>query len=155
MVSNKSASDSATVTSTLGTPTGSVTFTLYSGTSPNGTLVVGYPADTVGLVNGQAVSIPTDTLSPGSYYFMVTYSGDANYAVISPGSPELFTIVKPTGFEVNPPKVPKVIIPVKAPKTGMGGSARSTDNGVVVALGGFLIFMGVLGLTWAERRRRA
>ncbi|HUV57295.1 MAG TPA: hypothetical protein VMV96_00660, partial [Acidimicrobiales bacterium] len=154
-VTNKSASDSAIVTGTLGTPTGSVTFTLYSGTAPNGSLVTSFPADTVTLVNGQAGSIPTDTLSPGSYYFMVTYSGDANYSAVTPGSPEPFTIVTPTGIKVNPPKVPKVIIPVKAPKTGMGGSARSTDNGVVLALGGLLIFMGLLGLAWAERRRRA
>ena len=154
-VTNQSASDSAIVTGTLGTPTGTVTFTLYSGTSPNGTLVTGFPADTVTLVNGQAGSIPTDTLSPGSYYFMVSYSGDANYSAVTPGTPEPFTIVKPTGIKVNPPKVPKVIIPVKAPKTGMGGSAQSADNGAVLAVGGLLIFMGVLGLMWAERRRRA
>jgi hypothetical protein len=92
-VTGLSATDSATVTGTGGTPTGSVTFTLYSGTSPSGTLVTAYAADTVTLNgSGTATSVSTGPLTPGSYYFLVTYSGDSNYAKITPGTAEPFSI---------------------------------------------------------------
>ena len=92
-VTGLSATDSATVTGTGGTPTGSVTFTLYSGTSPSGTLVTAYAADTVTLNgSGTAASVSTGPLTPGSYYFLVTYSGDSNYAKITPGTAEPFSI---------------------------------------------------------------
>ena len=92
-VTGLSATDSATVTGTGGTPTGSVTFTLYSGTSGSGTLVTAYAADTVTLNgSGTATSVSTGPLTPGSYYFLVSYSGDSNYAKITPGTAEPFSI---------------------------------------------------------------
>jgi hypothetical protein len=92
-VTGTSATDSATVTGTAGTPTGTVTFTLYSGVPGSGTLVATFPADTVTLnSSGTATSASTESLATGSYYFEVTYSGDANYSSISPGDPEPFSI---------------------------------------------------------------
>ncbi len=93
-VSGFTATDSASVTGTSGTPTGTVTFTLYSGTSPSGTLVAGYSDANVALVNGSAPSTSTGTLAVGSYYFMVTYSGDGTYLGAT-GTAEAFTISNP------------------------------------------------------------
>jgi hypothetical protein len=93
-VSGFTATDSASVTGTSGTPTGTVTFTLYSGTSPSGTLVAGYSDANVALVNGSAPSTSTGTLAVGSYYFMVTYSGSSTYSGAT-GTAEAFTISNP------------------------------------------------------------
>ncbi|MGC8511235.1 MAG: hypothetical protein ACP5PB_10245, partial [Acidimicrobiales bacterium] len=68
-----------------GTPTGTVTFTLYSGNPGSGSVVTSYGTDspvdgsaTVGLSNGTAVSPTATGLTAGHYYFMVSYSGDTN-----------------------------------------------------------------------------
>jgi hypothetical protein len=55
--------------------------------------VTAYAADTVTLNgSGTATSVSTGPLTPGSYYFLVTYSGDSNYAKITPGTAEPFSI---------------------------------------------------------------
>jgi hypothetical protein len=150
-VTGTSATDTATVTGTLGTPTGTVTFTLYSGTPGSGTAVATFAPETVTLVNGTATSTATGTLSAGSYYFQVSYSGDSNYAAVTPGNPEPFTIIatnpsKPTG--------PVYKIPTKAPQTGAGGMAGVTHNGGLLVLGGLMLLAGLSALALMLRRRR-
>jgi uncharacterized repeat protein (TIGR01451 family) len=82
--------DQATVSGTgAGTPTGSVTFTLFTnGTcTPSGT--TGSP---VGLTSGSATSSSSGALHPaGSYSYQATYSGDSNYTA-STGACEPFTV---------------------------------------------------------------
>ena len=154
-----SATDSATVLGgASGMPTGSVTFTLYQGTPGSGTQVTSY-SDTVSLSStGTASSMSTGRLRPGSYYFMVTYSGDGTYSSITPGTAEPFTIIA-----VSPPKPPKkpkkptvppYKIPTKPPKTGFGGSARMVYNGGLLAGGGSVLLAGLAMLAYAMRRRR-
>jgi uncharacterized repeat protein (TIGR02543 family) len=64
-------------------PTGSVTFRLYD--NPNGS---GSPVftDSELLVNGSATSAPYTPTTPGTYYWVATYSGDANNNAVSSGS---------------------------------------------------------------------
>ena len=151
-----SATDAATVTGTSGTPTGSVTFTLFSGAPGSGTQVKSYAPDTVTLdANGQATSAPTGTLASGSYYFMVTYSGNGTYSAITPGTAETFTIIAVS--PAKPPKKPKVPpykIPTKPPTTGFGGSARMVYNGGLLAGGASVLLAGLLLMAYALRRRR-
>ncbi|MBI1742384.1 hypothetical protein HYR54_04870, partial [Candidatus Acetothermia bacterium] len=66
--------DKATVSGSVGTPTGSVTFNLYSTTDCTGT----FTTETVTLSSGMAESSATTVPNTGLSY-MVTYSGDANY----------------------------------------------------------------------------
>ena len=61
----------------------------------------------------------------------------------------------------NPPTVPtttpslsNATIPSGAPETGAGGSAASTDSGVVLTASGLVLFAGLAGLVLALRRRR-
>jgi hypothetical protein len=92
-VNGAAAVDNATVTGTGPTPTGTVTFVLYRGTVGSGTIVTSFASDTVTLNgSGVATSASTGTLSGGSYYFLVTYSGDSNYPAITIASPEPFGI---------------------------------------------------------------
>ena len=153
--SGTSATDSATVSGLYGTPTGTVTFTLYKGTSPSGTLVATY-SDTATLVGGSATSTSATGLSAGNYYFLVSYSGDGSYGVITVGSPELFTI-QASKASKPPAKAKKTVkhykIPTKAPKTGFGGAARETRSGGLL-LGGGLVLLSGIGLLAVALRRR-
>jgi hypothetical protein len=154
-VTGSTATDTATVNGSGATPTGSITFTLYSGTYPNGTLVSSYPADTVTLTGSTASSAATGTLAAGSYYFLATYSGDTTYAAIKTGTPEPFTIAPaaPAGV-VTPPSNPVYKIPTAAPQTGAGGTALETFNGGLLTLGGLMLVAGLSALALLFRRRR-
>jgi hypothetical protein len=77
--------DQATVTRTAGTPagvpdpTGSVTFTLFSGTCSSGTVVATDPNEPLG-AGGVATSVTFTTPSTaGSFSYLAHYNGDANY----------------------------------------------------------------------------
>ena len=153
-----SAYDTATVTGTAGTPTGTVTFTLVKGTYPSGTPVESFGTQTVSLSGGSATSPKASGLSSGSYYFLATYGGDANYTAITVATPEPFFIIA-----VSPPKVPKkptkpVVppykIPTKPPTTGFGGSAHLVYNGGLLAGGASVLLAGLLMMAYALRRRR-
>ena len=70
--------DSAAVSGSAGTATGTVTFTFYTG----GNCATGTPAGagTVALVAGVAhPSSASGALTPGSYAYQATYNGNANY----------------------------------------------------------------------------
>jgi hypothetical protein len=73
-----SVSDSATVTTGSGAPpTGTVTFTVYQNDvecSPDSTVFT----STKTVSGGDAQSDPYTPTDPGTYYFIATYSGDAN-----------------------------------------------------------------------------
>jgi hypothetical protein len=71
--------DTATLTGNP-TPTGSVTFKLYS----NATCTNLVFSDTKALSGGVATSAGFQANSPGTYYWVDTYSGDANYAAGGP-----------------------------------------------------------------------
>jgi hypothetical protein len=77
-----SIADTATVTGGFN-PTGTVTFKLYN--NPNGT---GTPlfTDTEPLSGGMATSAGFSTTVPGTVYWVATYNGDANNAVVASGS---------------------------------------------------------------------
>jgi len=148
-VNGSSATDTATLAGTGGTPTGTVTFTLFSGTPGSGTQVSSFAPETVTLVNGSATSTSTGSLAAGDYYFLVSYSGDSNYPAITPGTPEPFTII------VTSPPVPVYKIPTSAPQTGAGGMAGVTHNGGMLALGGLLLLAGLAAMALMFRRRNA
>ncbi len=124
-VTGLSATDGATVSGTSGMPTGTVTFTLYSGTSPSGTLVTGYTADTVTLVNGGATSVSTGTLTPGSYYFMVSYSGNATYSSAT-STAEPFSIAFQTATLATTPNVTGLSATDGATVSGTSGMPTGT-----------------------------
>jgi hypothetical protein len=99
--------DSATLTggTTSPVPTGSVTYTLYQGTYPSGTLVG--TADTETLSNGLVPNSKDYTATvAGSYYFTASYSGDSNNNGVPVTSGEAFTVNQATatvpGPTVNP-----------------------------------------------------
>ena len=149
-----SATDGATVSGTSGMPTGTVTFTLYSGSpTSGGTLVTGYTADTVGLTSGQATSASTGTLAAGSYYFMVSYSGNATYSAIT-GTVELF-IITPSSASTTPKTGTSAYkIPTSAPQTGAGGSAGVTFNAGLLSIGSLMLLAGLGVMGFMLRRRR-
>ena len=148
-----SATDGAKVSGTSGTPAGTVTFTLYSGTSPSGKLVTGYTADTVILTGGQATSASTGTLAVGSYYFMVSYSGNATYSAIT-GTVELF-IITPSSASTTPKTGTSAYkIPTSAPQTGAGGSAGVTFNAGLLSIGSLMLLAGLGVMGFMLRRRR-
>ena len=153
-----SATDSATLSGLFGTPTGTVTFTLFSGTPGSGHPVGSYAPDTVTLTSGGASSAPTSTLPSGNYYFMVTYSGDGTYSAITPGTAEAFTIIAvspaPAPKKHKKPVVPTYKIPTKPPTTGFGGSARTVYNGGLLVGGSSVLVFGLLMMAYALRRRR-
>jgi hypothetical protein len=146
-VTGTSASDAATVTGSLGTPTGTVTFVLYSGAYSNGT-ATGY-TDTVTLSGGAATSKSTGTLATGSYYFLATYNGDSTYSALAP-LPEPFTIISTSASK----STPTYKIPTKAPQTGAGGSAGVVFNGGLLALGSSMLLAGLAAMALMIRRRR-
>ena len=154
-VTGLSATDSATVSGTAGTPTGSVTFSLYSGAPGSGTLVSGFAAETVGLTGGTASSASTAGLAAGNYYFIVTYSGDSTYSSVT-GTAEPFTIIasNPSPPKRHHKKPPPVIIPKKAPQTGAGGAARGSLDGGRLTVSLLIIFAGLALMVFARRRRR-
>ena len=73
--------DSATLSGATVDAGGSVTYTLYSGTYPTGTLV---DSDTETVTNGVVPNSKDFTEAAGSYYFTVSYSGDANNEQVQP-----------------------------------------------------------------------
>ncbi len=109
----------------------------------------------MGLTSGQASSVSTGTLAAGSYYFVVTYSGDGTYSAITPGATELFIIIP-----VSAPKPPKTKttpykIPTSAPQTGVGGSAGVTFNGGLLSIGSLMLLAGLVAMAFTRRRRNA
>ncbi len=157
--SGTSATDSVTVSGPAGdpVPTGTVTFTLYKGSPGDGT-PTGY-SDTETLSGGSATSTSATGLSAGSYYFLVSYSGDGTYGATT-GNAELVTIV--AAKAAKPPKkhvkqVKKVTpykIPTKPPKTGFGGAAHATYNGGLLVGGLSALLAGLAMMAVALRRRR-
>ena len=84
-----SVTDQATVSGTgAGTPTGTVTFTLFSNSTCSGT---GGAAGKGTLASGVANSSSQGPLTAGAYSFEATYSGDSNYQS-SVGGCEPFTV---------------------------------------------------------------
>ena len=152
-VTGSSASDSVTVSGVTGQPIpgGVVTFTLYDS---NGN-VVGTPDANVALVNGQATSTTYTGLASGNYYFVATYTSTDGIYSSSVGAhePLSVTTVSPTK-PTKPTKTPPYKIPSKAPTTGLGGSARSGQSGLVESLSALFVLMGLFGLVMTERRRR-
>jgi len=154
-VTGVSATDSATVSGAAGTPTGSVTFTLYSGAPGSGTLVSAFAPVTVPLAGGTATSPSTGSLAAGNYYFIVTYSGDSTYSAVT-GTAEPFTIIvsAPPKVHHHHKKPPPIIIPKKAPQTGAGGAARGTLDGGRLTLSLLIILAGLALMVFTRRRRR-
>jgi hypothetical protein len=73
---------------------GTVTYTLYSGIYPSGTLV---DSSTVTVTNGIVPNSKAFTISPAdAYYFLASYSGDAKNIGIPANRPEEF-VVWPSG----------------------------------------------------------
>jgi hypothetical protein len=73
---------------------GTVTYTLYSGIYPSGTLV---DSSTVTVTNGIVPNSKAFTISPAdAYYFLTSYSGDAKNIGIPANRPEEF-VVWPSG----------------------------------------------------------
>jgi|GEM_PF-6744544 len=95
--------DTAVLTGATADASGTVTYKLYSGT-PGAGIQIGQPS-VVNVANGQ---VPDSALysafSPGPYYFVASYSGDANNNPVQ-GSPEPFTvnaIPPPDSGKANP-----------------------------------------------------
>jgi hypothetical protein len=91
-VSGASAFDTSAVSSVLGfTATGTVTYSFFKNGTCSGT------ASTTQTVNVSGGIVPksatTPALTPGSYCFRATYSGDSNYKT-STSSPEYFSVAR-------------------------------------------------------------
>ena len=85
--------DKAIVTGSLGTPTGTVDFTLYDNGACDGTVIS--TEDNVPLVGGIAESGIYTTVAEGSFSYMVHYDGDGVGGLYDPadGPCEPFTVV--------------------------------------------------------------
>jgi hypothetical protein len=90
--------DHATLTATNGTPTGSVSFTLYKGaTCSNKTGATQVSTESnVGLTSGAANSSDTAALHANTYYYLVTYASDnaAKWNSITTPTCEDFAVTK-------------------------------------------------------------
>jgi hypothetical protein len=91
---NQPFTDTATVGPVSGgpTPTGSVVFDLHAANDPtcdNAPIAT----STTGLVGGTATSAPFSQASPGTYRFVATYSGDANYVGKASGCADAVNVV--------------------------------------------------------------
>ena len=88
--------DTATVTGTPFTPTGTVTYYFYNTASPVYETTPPVSTETVVLSGGDVPnSVTTTAPAPGSYAYLAVYSGDSNYAD-SISAVEQLTIPKPT-----------------------------------------------------------
>jgi hypothetical protein len=74
-------------------PTGTVTFRLYNNASASGTALF---TSTVPLVSGVATSAGYKPATPGTYYWVATYDGDANNPALSSGPADEPVTVKAT-----------------------------------------------------------
>ena len=83
--------DSATLTGATSNAGGTVTYTLYSGVSPNGALVGSVNTPVSG--NGVYISGSFTVKTAGQYYFSAVYSGDSNNNGAT-ASAEAFTVGK-------------------------------------------------------------
>ncbi len=121
---NSTATDRATVTRVLpggANPTGTVTFQLIQ--NPNadctaGTVVSGPTAVAINPATGAADSPPSGPLAAGTYNWVATYSGDANYAPITVpvgcnDPAERFTVAIPPQIQVD-----KTANPLTRPEPG-------------------------------------
>ena len=116
-----SASDSVIVGGTVGTPSGTVDFKLYT----SGNVQVG-TTDTETLSGGAASTTEIfNGLTPGaSYYFVATYNGDGTYLTLS-GSHETFTLSPPP--PPPSPLTPTVVTIVSV--TGVSATDSATVTG--------------------------
>jgi hypothetical protein len=116
--------DQATVTSTAGTPagvpapTGSVTFTLFSGNGCSGTVVATDPNEPLG-AGGVATSATFTTPSTaGSFAYLAHYNGDANYPAKDAGCEQfqtqgqVFSPALTPGFWKNHPAATTALLPI-------------------------------------------
>jgi hypothetical protein len=62
--------------------------------------------------------------------------------------------VSPPTVPTTQPSIPPATIPSGAPGTGLGGSAQSSDSGVVLTGSALMLFAGLAGLGLVLRRRR-
>ncbi len=91
--------DTATVTGTLGTPTGTVTYNFYNTANPVYGTILPVSTKTVTLTGGNVPnSALTAGLTAGSYAYIAVYSGDSNY-IGDVGAVEPLTINKGTVSE--------------------------------------------------------
>jgi hypothetical protein len=112
-ISGTTATDTVTFTGTPA-PSGMVTFTLYEGTYPDVSTVV--YSDTETLVDGMVTSSASPSLSAGSYFYLVTYTGDSTYAPIAVGT------------------APEVVVVTTAPPSGGGGGGGAAPAAVSLSL---------------------
>ncbi|MEA2842669.1 MAG: hypothetical protein QOJ69_340, partial [Actinomycetota bacterium] len=131
--------DTATVSATAGpTPTGTVTFTLYGPGNPTCTgssAFTSSPQPLTGAPPPTATSNPFTPTAVGSYQWMATYSGDANYGpVTSPcGAPNETSVVSAavatlTGSALSPVAIGS---PIRDTATVVGPVGAPTPTGTV------------------------
>jgi hypothetical protein len=146
-----SVKDTATVTGLSANATGTVTFAIYSNNSCT-TLVTTLGPVAIGTVTGgtaTAVSpVYTGITAAGDYFFIASYSGDANNKAVAGkcGDANESVHVNPAPVAVLPEKVSKPPV-VVLPHTGLAVPVGTAVGGAMVLLG-----LGLL-LVAAGRRR--
>jgi hypothetical protein len=146
-----SVKDTATVTGLSSNATGTVTFAIYSNSTCT-TLVTTLGPVTIGTVTGgtaTAVSPAyTGITAAGDYFFIASYSGDANNKAVAGkcGDVNERVHVNPAPVAVLPEKVGKPPV-VVLPHTGLALPVGPTVGGAIALLG-----LGLL-LVAAGRRR--
>jgi hypothetical protein len=101
-----SIADTATVTGGY-SPTGTVTFNLYSNSSGTGTLVTDA---NVALVNGVATSPGYTATATGTDYWVATYNGDSNNVSVSSGTALESVVITPATPAINTSQQPATAI---------------------------------------------
>ncbi len=131
--------DEATVTRTAATPaavpdpTGTVTFTLFNGTTCNGTVVATDPNKPLG-AGGLATSATfTTPAAGGPFSYLAHYNGDANYPAKNAGC-EPFTVQVPSfgpaltpGFWKNHQAATTALLPVSLGNYVVNTFAKASD----------------------------
>lgn len=120
--------DTAVLTGATSDASGTVTYTLYRG-SPGSGVQIGQDS-IVNVANGQ---VPNSALysaaTAGSYYFVASYSGDANNNAVI-GSPEVFTVTAPT----VPPNNGKMNPAIQTTQPGAVNGLPSTSLSVTAPI---------------------
>lgn len=125
--------DEASVTGGV-SPTGTVTFELFSNSSCAGTALL---TDTENLSGGAATSTPYTTTVPGTFYWVATYNGDPNNNAVSSscsGEPVVVSLPPPSGAGTT---IAKPGAPTDVTATGGNGSttvswAPPSDGGTMI-----------------------
>jgi len=140
-----SVSDTATLAGGF-TPTGSVSFSFYSGDCSSGIVTIILPS--VGLTGSSATSTPEAFNTVGSFSWKAVYLGDSNNNVAT-SSCETLSVVTSAGFTISASPTSLTVAPEDSSSCEGQGSAQRCDDEAssTISVTGLNGFSGTVTLT--------